>query len=579
MLAQLETTDLATVHLVRSVGEAQRPRVRPHESQRELLAHAAAAVDLHRPVEHLQRHVRHGDLDLGDGLLGGLVADGVHHVRGVQDEQPRLVDLDARLRDALERDVVVGDALAEGHAAHRALAHQLQRPLGHADLAHAVVDASGTQAALRDLEAAALAEQQVGRGHPHVLEQHLAVAVRRVVVAEHLQHADHLDARRVARHDDHRLLLVLVGILRIRLAHEDEDLAARVADPRRPPLVAVDDVVAAVADDRRFDVRRVRRRDLGLGHGERRADLALEQRLQPLLLVLLGAVALEDLHVAGVGGPIVSSAASKVMAGRMRGKVALITGAGSGIGAATAKRLAAEGARVACVDRMGERAKETARLISAAGGDAFALETDVTDAAACERMVDQVVAHFAALTTLVNSAGVRPERRDRAPAPAEWERVVDTNLTGTYYPSRAALPALSASGHGAIVNLSSVYGMVGGSLSPAYAASKGAVVNLTRQMAMQWAPGVRVNCVCPGMIETPMTRALLDDPAFREAVLLKYPLQRFGQADEVAAAILYLASDEAAFVTGISLPVDGGYTAGCGRRVALAGWLTPVAIG
>src|SRR5437764_200090 len=143
--------------------------------------------------------------------------------------------------------------------------------------------------------------------------------------------------------------------------------------------------------------------------------------------------------------PIVSSGASKVMAGRMRGKVALVTGAGSGIGAATARRLAAEGARVACVDRMGERAKETARVLSAAGGGA---------------------------------------------------------------------------------------------------------------------PGVRVNCVCPGMIETPMTRALLDDPNFREAVLLKYPLQRFGQPDEVASAILYLASDEASFVTGVSLPVDGGYTAG-----------------
>src|SRR3989449_3845002 len=136
-----------------------------------------------------------------------------------------------------------------------------------------------------------------------------------------------------------------------------------------------------------------------------------------------------------IGHPIVSSAASKVMAGRMRGKVALITGAGSGIGAATARRLAAEGARIACVDRMGERAKETARVVSAAGGETLAVETDVTDAAACERMVDQVVARFGALTTLVNSAGVRPEGRDRAPGPAEWERVVDTNLTGTYFRS------------------------------------------------------------------------------------------------------------------------------------------------
>jgi len=263
-----------------------------------------------------------------------------------------------------------------------------------------------------------------------------------------------------------------------------------------------------------------------------------------------------------VEDPIVSSAAVKVMAGRMQGKVALVTGAGSGIGWATARRLAAEGARVACVDRAADRARETVRAITAAGGEALAIHADVTEPADCERIVDETLARFSLLTTLVNSAGVRPERMDRTPPPGEWERVVDTNLTGTYLASRAALPALSASGHGSVTNLASIYGLVGGSLSPAYAASKGAVVNLSRQMAIQWAPKVRVNCVCPGVIETPMTRALLDDPAWREAILLKYPLQRFGQPDEVAAAILYLASDEAAFVTGVALPIDGGYTAG-----------------
>jgi len=246
----------------------------------------------------------------------------------------------------------------------------------------------------------------------------------------------------------------------------------------------------------------------------------------------------------------------------MQGKVALVTGAGSGIGWATARRFAAEGARVVCVDRVADRARESVRAILAAGGEALAIEADVTDPVACERMVEETLKRFTQLTTLVNSAGVRPEARDRAPAPPEWERVIGTNLSGTYLPTRASLSALGAGGRGAIVNLASVYGLVGGSLSPAYAASKGAVVNLTRQMAVQCAPGVRVNCVCPGMIETPMTRALLDEPAFREAILLKYPLQRFGQPDEVASAILYLASDEAAFVTGVALPVDGGYTAG-----------------
>jgi len=247
---------------------------------------------------------------------------------------------------------------------------------------------------------------------------------------------------------------------------------------------------------------------------------------------------------------------------RMKDKVALVTGAGSGIGRATALRLAAEGAQVACADVGGDAAAETARMIAAHGGEALALTVDVTDQPACARMVEQVLARFGRLTTLVNSAGVRPEPPGPTPTLPEWQRVVDINLTGSYLASRAALPALTASGAGSITHLSSIFGLVGGATGAAYAASKGAIVNLTRQMALEWAPKVRVNCVCPGVIETPLTAPLRADPAWAQVVLKRYPLGRFGRPEEIAAAILYLASDEAAFVTGVALPVDGGYTAG-----------------
>jgi len=215
---------------------------------------------------------------------------------------------------------------------------------------------------------------------------------------------------------------------------------------------------------------------------------------------------------------------------RMRDKVALVTGAGSGIGRATALRLAAEGARVACADSNQDAAAETAARIAGAGGDALALVADVTDDGACARMVEAALARFGRLTTLVNSAGVRAERRDATPPPDEWQRVVDVNLTGTYLASRAALAPLASSGSGSITNLASIFGLVGGSLSPAYAASKGGVVNLTRTMALTWAPKVRVNCVCPGVIETPMTAPLLADAGWRESAVRRHPLGRVGQA-------------------------------------------------
>lgn len=246
---------------------------------------------------------------------------------------------------------------------------------------------------------------------------------------------------------------------------------------------------------------------------------------------------------------------------RMKDKVALVTGAASGLGRATALRLAAEGARVACVDTNAGVVEETAQAINAAGGQAIALVADVTDETACARMVADTVAKFGYVTTLVNSAGVRSEQLGPTPALADWQRVIEVNLTGTYLPSQAAMQSLVDSGNGSIINLASIYGLVGGATGPAYAASKGGIVNLTRQMALEWAPGVRVNCVCPAVIETPMTAPLRQDSAWSEKVLKRYPMGRFGKPEEVAAAILFLASDDAAYVTGVALPVDGGYTA------------------
>jgi len=247
---------------------------------------------------------------------------------------------------------------------------------------------------------------------------------------------------------------------------------------------------------------------------------------------------------------------------RMQGKVALITGAGSGIGRASAQRFAVEGARVACADANAEAARETARIISTRGNESIALAVDVTNEADCAEMIARTLSRFGTLTTLINCAGVRPQRPGPSPAASEWQQVIDVNLTGSYLAARAAIPALAESGGGAIVNLGSIYGLVGGSTGPAYAASKGAIVNLTRQMALEWAPKVRVNCVCPGVIETPMTAALRADPAWADGALKRYPLGRFGQPDEIASAILFLASDEAAFITGVALPVDGGFAAG-----------------
>jgi NAD(P)-dependent dehydrogenase (short-subunit alcohol dehydrogenase family) len=248
---------------------------------------------------------------------------------------------------------------------------------------------------------------------------------------------------------------------------------------------------------------------------------------------------------------------------RLAGKVALISGGARGMGAEEARLFAKEGARVVVGDVLEPEGKAVEEQIRAAGGEATFVRLDVTSEADWEHAVATAERLYGRLDVLVNNAGIGGGRRIEDTTLEEWERTMAVNATGVFLGTRAAIPALRRAGAGSIVNISSQLGLVGtDNSSPQYQASKGAVRLLTKATAIQYAKeGIRANSVHPGPIVTPMTEKRRADPEAYRLMVSRIPLGRYGRPDEVALGVLYLASDEAAFVTGSELVIDGGWTA------------------
>lgn len=252
---------------------------------------------------------------------------------------------------------------------------------------------------------------------------------------------------------------------------------------------------------------------------------------------------------------------------RLKDKVAIITGGASGIGAATARLFAAEGAAVVIGDVRGEAAQKVVEALQASGGQAGYRPVDVRRPDEVERLVTGAEQQFGGVDILVNNAGVVLPKSTTETSLEEWEWVIGINLTGPWLCARAAFPAMIRRGGGAIINVASNAGLVGFPNLAAYCASKGGVAHLTKAMALDGAPyQIRVNAICPGHTRTPMGDGFLaaqaDPAAFvKEFVNVQHPLGRMAEPEEMAQAILFLASPEASFITGAVLPVDGGFTA------------------
>jgi 3-oxoacyl-[acyl-carrier protein] reductase len=249
------------------------------------------------------------------------------------------------------------------------------------------------------------------------------------------------------------------------------------------------------------------------------------------------------------------------MGGDVRGKAAIVTGGANGIGREISSQLAAAGAAVLVADRDGAEAEAVVAEIAATGGRAVGREVDVRDPAGCEALVAVAREVFGRLDALVTSAGIARSRPFLRTSLELWQETLDVNLTGTFLCCQAAAPAMIAAGGGRIITMSSVSGERGGTGRAAYGASKGGVITLTRVMAVELAPhNITVNAIAPGPVETPMVAAM-HTAEDRAAWLGSVPAQRYGTPAEVAAAAVFLASDEASYITGHVLNVDGGFGA------------------
>lgn len=251
---------------------------------------------------------------------------------------------------------------------------------------------------------------------------------------------------------------------------------------------------------------------------------------------------------------------------RLKGKVVIITGAGSGIGRATAILFGREGARVVVVDISSAKSNETVKMITGNGSESMFVKVDVTNGTEIENMVKRVISRYKKIDILVNNAGVRGIGTVLTTTEEQWNSVIEVNLKGVFLCSKIVIPEMKKKGGGIIINVASESGIIGEKNSVAYNASKAGVVILTKCMALDHSrDNIRVNCVCPGQTLTPMLEQTIRKSGDPDEVLKNFqsirPIHRLGKPEEIAHAILYLASDEAGYVIGSTLVIDGGYTA------------------